>query len=997
MKKENLLSLKKILALFILSISGVLHANAQATVITYDASINDSISVDTHWTACNQYFIKGWIYVTNGHTLTIDPGTIIKGDKASKGTIIVERGAKMIAAGTVTQPIVFTSNQPAGSRTYGDWGGVILCGKAENNWAGATPGFQQVEGGPRSLYGNGTSPLNHDNSGIMSYCRIEFAGVAFSPNNEVNGLSLYSVGDGTQLDHIQISYSGDDSFEWFGGTVNGKYLVAYAGWDDDFDMDCGYRGKNQFLAGIRDPFVADQSGSKGFEVDSYQTGTKTGLAGDTSGLTRPVCSNVTLIGPLVSPTSTSFDPQFVAGVHIRRGAALSLMNSIIAGYPSGILFDESSASYGSTMRNYQILGSGEDSTGQIRNNIICGIPTNLTPAKKEYNYIFNGARSLTPTSSIENTAPNDTAPMFTPFAGPYAMLGVSGTAGSPLYNNRVFPTEQTQVRMTNPFSLSNPNLVPLTSSIVFINLGSYVKVAPSFTSKKLQDAFFTPTSYVGAFGNTGAVSDNWMLGWTNFDCQNTNYNGTAAPLATITPTGSTTVCPTSAVTLNANTGAGYTYQWQLAGTDISGATSGSYNALTAGVYTVVVSNAGGCGAASSSVTVSHFATPVSTITAGGPVTFCAGNSVALTAVAGATSYLWSTGSTASSIIASTGGNVNVTITDANGCQATSTPTLVTVNPLPAAPIVSAGGPTSFCTGSTVTLTSSAGTTYLWSPGGATTSSIVVGSTGNYSVTIGDVNGCTATSTSQSVNVSSAPLPTIAVSGGTSICAGQTTTLTSSTSDSYLWSPGGATTQSIPVSASGSYNVTTTNAIACSGVGTSSSTTVTVNPIPTAAGSVGTTTGYNVNFTNTSTGATSYTWNFGDLSSSSATAPAHTYPSNGAYTVTLIASNGTCTDTISFVVNMTVGIAEASSVNGFNVYPNPVTDFATISVNLEIATKVIVTIFDITGKAVMNLYNAQMNAGQNSLEIDASKLNAGIYFVSLKSSNSNKTLKLVVSK
>ncbi len=993
MKKENLLTLKKILALFILSLTGILHANAQATVITYDASVNDSISTNTHWTACNQYLIKGWIYVTNGHTLTIDPGTVIKGDLATKGTLIVERGAKLIAQGTVTQPIVFTSNQPAGSRSYGDWGGVILCGKAYCNWytSPTNYGVHQVEGGPRSLYGGGATPNAHDNSGVLSYVRIEFGGVAFSPNNEVNGLSLYSVGDGTQLDHIQVSFSGDDSFEWFGGTVNSKYLVAYAGWDDDFDMDCGYKGKNQYMVGIRDPFAADQSGSKGFEVDSYQSGTygTSGSPGgltDTTGLTRPVCSNVTLIGPLVSPTSTSFDPQYVSAVHIRRGAALSLMNSIVAGWPAGILFDQSSASYGSTTRNYNILGSGPDSVGQIRNTIICGIPTTLTPTKKEMMFVIDGARSLTPTSVEGDTT---TTLPFNPFSGPYNFELVSS------YKNVNYATEQTSVRLTNPFSLTNPNLIPLSSSPVVFPVGAPA-VKPSFTSSKLQGSFFDHTAYVGAFGNTGSVSDNWMLGWCNFDCQNTDYSGTAAPLATITPAGSTTVCPTAAVTLNANISAGYSYQWQLAGVDISGAVSSSYNALTAGVYTVVVTS-GGCSATSSPITVTHFTAPVAAISASGPLAFCIGNSVALTATSGATSYMWSNGSTASSIIATVGGNYNVTVTDANGCQATSVPTLVTVNPLPAAPIISASGSTSFCTGSNVTLSSSTGSTYLWSPGGATTSSIVVGSTGNYSVTISDINGCSATSTAQSVNVSSAPLPTIAVSGGTSICAGQTTTLTASTSDTYLWSPGGATTQTITVSASGSYNVITTNAVACSGVGTSANTLVTVNPVPTAAGAVASTSGYAVTFANTSTGATTYTWDFGDLSSSSASAPVHTYATNGAYTVTLIASNGTCTDTISFVVNMTVGIAEASSVNGFNVYPNPVTDFATINVNLEIATKVIVNVYDITGKMVMNLFDAQMSAGQNSLQIDASKLNAGIYFISMQSKTANKTLKLVVSK
>ena len=121
------------------------------------------------------------VYVTYGAILTIDSGVIIKGDKNTKGTLIIERGAKIIAKGTKTAPIVFTSNQPAGARAYGDWGGIIICGSAPTNW---TAGQAQVEGGPRSFYG-GTNP--NDNSGVLEFVRIEFPGVAFSPGHEVNG------------------------------------------------------------------------------------------------------------------------------------------------------------------------------------------------------------------------------------------------------------------------------------------------------------------------------------------------------------------------------------------------------------------------------------------------------------------------------------------------------------------------------------------------------------------------------------------------------------------------------------------------------------------------------------------------------------------------------------------------------------------------------------------------------------------------------------------
>ncbi|UOQ65881.1 hypothetical protein [Hymenobacter volaticus] len=156
------------------------------------------------------YLLQGFVYVPNGVTLTIEPGTIIKGDKVSKGSLIVQRGGRLIADGTPTQPIVFTSNQPAGSRAAGDWGGIILCGSAPQN----LPGDPTIEGGPVANFG-GTNAA--DNSGILRYVRIEFPGVEFVANNEINGLTLGGVGSGTIIDYVQVSYSGDDSYEWFGG------------------------------------------------------------------------------------------------------------------------------------------------------------------------------------------------------------------------------------------------------------------------------------------------------------------------------------------------------------------------------------------------------------------------------------------------------------------------------------------------------------------------------------------------------------------------------------------------------------------------------------------------------------------------------------------------------------------------------------------------------------------------------------------------------------
>lgn len=486
------------------------------------------------------YLLEGFVYVTSGATLTIKPGTIIKGDKNTKGTLIIERGAKIMAEGTKEKPIVFTSNQGQNDRSLGDWGGVIICGNAPTNW---TAGEALVEGGPRSKYG-GTDAA--DNSGILAYVRIEYGGIAFSPNNEVNGLTLCGVGNGTQIHHVQVSYSGDDAIEWFGGTVNAKYLVTVGTWDDDYDTDVMYSGKNQFCFTLRDPYAADVSGSKAFESDSYLAGTADGKA-DNSKATKSIFSNCTIIGPMVSPTSTAYDPQFVAGAHIRRGSAQSILNSIFVGFPAGLLMDESSSSYGSTIANVV------DNSMQFRNNIMAGMPTNATPSSKDIIYVKDGARNLTPTN---NPAADSSA--WGALTGPNTWLRSAAN------KNTVYANAQNGIRLQNPFNLGNPNPVPTSSSPLVYNattLPAYMtnggttdpfsngrvypfnpnkpintdtsglfanynapSLIPDFTTSKASDPFFDKVNYIGAFAGTQTTADNWMQGWTNFDPNHTNYD-----------------------------------------------------------------------------------------------------------------------------------------------------------------------------------------------------------------------------------------------------------------------------------------------------------------------------------------------------------------------------------------------------------------------------------------------------------------------------------------
>lgn len=276
-------------------------------------TITGKITANTTWSASNQYLLSGFVYVESGATLTIEPGTIIKGDGVQKGSLIVLPGAKIVAVGTPEKPIIFTSNKPAGQRKAGDWGGLIILGKAPVNKPDAV-----IEGENQSKFG-GTDAA--DNSGQLKYVRIEFAGIAYETDKEINGLTFGGVGSGTEVDYVQVSYSGDDSYEWFGGAVNAKHLIAYRGLDDDFDTDNGFSGNIQYGFILRDPAVADQAGdSNGFESDNDGTGT--GAMPQTSAK----FANVTIAMADGTPNA-----KFASAMRIRRNSAISVYNTLVTG------------------------------------------------------------------------------------------------------------------------------------------------------------------------------------------------------------------------------------------------------------------------------------------------------------------------------------------------------------------------------------------------------------------------------------------------------------------------------------------------------------------------------------------------------------------------------------------------------------------------------------------------------------------------------------------
>jgi hypothetical protein len=348
------------------------------------------------------YILNGWVYVKSGAIITIEPGTIIKGKVDTKASLVIERGAKIMAEGTAAKPIVFTSAKPAGSRTGGDWGGLVICGNAKIN---PTGGEAEIEGGLGTKYGGSD---DNDNSGVLKYIRIEFAGYAFMPDKEINGLTFGGVGKGTTVDYIQVSFANDDSFEWFGGTVNCKHLIAFSGLDDEFDTDFGFSGFVQYIVGLRDPMIADISKSNGFESDNDATGSTNVPT------TNPRFANVSLYGPLATATTT-INPLFQASMHIRRKSNLEVYNSVFAGWPVGLKMDDSKGN----------AGSG----AMVKGCILSGMTAPFGTAAGEEAFFTDVAkanRTIAANADLKVTNPfNLTAPNFLPLTGSPLLTGAA--------------------------------------------------------------------------------------------------------------------------------------------------------------------------------------------------------------------------------------------------------------------------------------------------------------------------------------------------------------------------------------------------------------------------------------------------------------------------------------------------------------------------------------------------------------------------------------------
>lgn len=411
------------------------------------------------------YRLRGYVYVINNSTLTIEAGTKIVSSKDSAGVLVVTPDSKIIADGTASNPIVFTSAET--TPAPGDFGGVVIAGNAKFN-----ANHSVMEGGLDVKYAGFGGNNDADNSGILRYVRIEYAGKAVNPGDEVNGLSLYGVGSGTTIDYVQISRGYDDAIEIFGGAVNVKHIVLYNNADDDFDFDDGYRGMIQYGISLRDPAYTDPKGTTGdvsnnFEVDNVNPAN--GFTLNRPPITFPVMSNITAIGPNAAAGTNGVSADYGWGMRWRRGAKFILANSVVIG---------------SSKEAFRVQ---EDST----------ISAFLNGTSMLWNsYIHDQAKLYVSADKVSTSSSPYTIPNFPT----YSLSTILNTLTTQKTQTVADPAT---LKLTNPFSVLTPNVNPQS--------GSPLLSGADFTPSALTNAFFDKVTFVGALGTT-----DWTAGWTRF-------------------------------------------------------------------------------------------------------------------------------------------------------------------------------------------------------------------------------------------------------------------------------------------------------------------------------------------------------------------------------------------------------------------------------------------------------------------------------------------------
>ncbi len=323
------------LSLFLILIFAACNKNDNYVINPVPKSVDTLsgiITSDIVLDANKDYVLSGQLFVKNNASLTIPAGItvlVIKNEvQSNKGVLVITKGSKLFINGTADKPVVFTS--AATAKAPGDWGAVILLGKAPTNTV-----TSNVAGLPVSADTEYGGTVSNDNSGVISFLRLEYCG-GINPDNEnewavdkASGLVLASVGSATLIDNVMVTHSYDDGFQFVGGTVNATHLIGYNNGDDDFDFDLGYTGKLQYLISYRTQLTSTHAiRANGFESYNDEVPTLN------VPLTRPVVSNMTIIGPEGNLPMTGNINQ---GVYIRKGTRFVMQNSIVAEYTKGAL------------------------------------------------------------------------------------------------------------------------------------------------------------------------------------------------------------------------------------------------------------------------------------------------------------------------------------------------------------------------------------------------------------------------------------------------------------------------------------------------------------------------------------------------------------------------------------------------------------------------------------------------------------------------------------
>ncbi len=445
------------------------------------------------------YGLDGYVFVDSAAVLRIEPGTVIVGDTVGQNSALcVNRGGILFAQGTRQLPIVFTSRAVSGQRRAGDWGGLLIAGRARINVPG---GVSPFEGGIaddsriRGWYG-GTD--DNDSSGVLEYVRVEFGGIATFPNEELNGITLGGVGRRTSIRWVQSSFANDDGIEWFGGSVDAKYIISQNAVDDDFDTDFGFNGRIQFGLIIRGAQIADQSTSQAFESDNDAGGSYN------VPFTSSIFSNCTVIGPLSDTAQAGgssagqWNTLFGNAAQIRRNSRQSIINSVFIGWPRAG-FELQGARTGNAAFADSLL---------VRNNTWYGV--------KGVALVTPGSTTAEPNPSGINTA------WFTDPARGNRLINQSGNVDA---YDEVGSAFGRDIVITNtdgsPATQRNFDPRPVANAS-FLTRASFER--PATSSVRIDDSFFTRVAYQGAFDVTASgITNRWDLGWATYDPINFPY------------------------------------------------------------------------------------------------------------------------------------------------------------------------------------------------------------------------------------------------------------------------------------------------------------------------------------------------------------------------------------------------------------------------------------------------------------------------------------------